>query len=506
MSENEISDAFDSMSNSIFDNIIFDPDDYFTSKDLWDDELAMQENYCNMNSFTTMDESEAVMDAIEANTTPLPPEMLNHDCMWSGTCTDRDHKIKKRHRFSHIDEIIIEDSDSEGMALKKSLDPNLTIIFSETMDESSVEEKPEVEEIGPLVHPCERVSKIMAEWAEAFNCYPHVQSDPDPLPPSPESCCFSEIELPTSMPAVPPPLQFFAPIQSFIKIEQQQQSNPPPVIQYHQPQMFFNPFVANDMDTVKHEMPAQLSVNFLSANEIVKTENVGNQFNENEQEIEEQYLIKNQETFQITPFYPQIKLQATQSSSPLLFYNNSLFTLEQLNNTNFVDLQRLNSPQPPPPPQPPFLAPRSNAVVPKVKRTKPKKKLGTIRKTKKPKLTKKAKKEILMTFPFHDPNGQQIFEINGEPVLKKNMHNCMERQRRIGLKNLFVQLKQAIPELDEYERVPKVSILRKAASYCQELKEEDKELLELRKYNARLIKKFNQLTHSIPFAVNATEN
>lgn len=62
-----------------------------------------------------------------------------------------------------------------------------------------------------------------------------------------------------------------------------------------------------------------------------------------------------------------------------------------------------------------------------------------------------------------------------DTVGKRNLHNDMERQRRIGLKNLFENLKDKIPSLREKERAPKVNILREATSLCKKLTQEDHE-------------------------------
>lgn len=70
---------------------------------------------------------------------------------------------------------------------------------------------------------------------------------------------------------------------------------------------------------------------------------------------------------------------------------------------------------------------------------------------------------------------------------RRNLHNDMERQRRIGMRNLFVELKKAIPTLDERERVPKVNILKEAISYCGKVKRDEKLLVELRRKNSRLV-------------------
>lgn len=72
---------------------------------------------------------------------------------------------------------------------------------------------------------------------------------------------------------------------------------------------------------------------------------------------------------------------------------------------------------------------------------------------------------------------QSIAEVGDEmdTIEKRNLHNDMERQRRIGLKNLFENLKDKIPSLREKERAPKVNILREATLLCTKLTQEDRE-------------------------------
>ncbi|XP_065362710.1 myc protein [Calliphora vicina] len=65
-----------------------------------------------------------------------------------------------------------------------------------------------------------------------------------------------------------------------------------------------------------------------------------------------------------------------------------------------------------------------------------------------------------------------------DTIEKRNLHNDMERQRRIGLKNLFESLKKQIPSIKDKERAPKVNILREAAKLCEALTREDHQLLE----------------------------
>lgn len=70
---------------------------------------------------------------------------------------------------------------------------------------------------------------------------------------------------------------------------------------------------------------------------------------------------------------------------------------------------------------------------------------------------------------------------------KRNLHNDLERQRRVGLKNLFEELKVQLPSLRDKERAPKVSILREAAQLCTELSREQDTLFALRKQRDRLL-------------------
>lgn len=74
----------------------------------------------------------------------------------------------------------------------------------------------------------------------------------------------------------------------------------------------------------------------------------------------------------------------------------------------------------------------------------------------------------------NDINGSNEEMLN---IVKRHLHNNMERQRRIGLKNLFQTLKVQIPCIRDKNRAPKVTILREAAVLCESLTEEDNALL-----------------------------
>lgn len=84
-----------------------------------------------------------------------------------------------------------------------------------------------------------------------------------------------------------------------------------------------------------------------------------------------------------------------------------------------------------------------------------------------------------------------------ETLEKRNLHNDMERQRRIGLKNLFEELKSTIPSIKDKERAPKVNILREAASLCNKLTREHDQYQALKKQQTKLLAKVKQLRASI---------
>lgn len=76
---------------------------------------------------------------------------------------------------------------------------------------------------------------------------------------------------------------------------------------------------------------------------------------------------------------------------------------------------------------------------------------------------------------------------------RRSLHNDMERMRRIGLKNLFDELKNQIPATRDKERAPKVVILREAASLCRRLQKEDMEREYLKRQQNKLLAKLKKL-------------
>ncbi|CAG9793669.1 unnamed protein product [Diatraea saccharalis] len=78
-------------------------------------------------------------------------------------------------------------------------------------------------------------------------------------------------------------------------------------------------------------------------------------------------------------------------------------------------------------------------------------------------------------------------------IERRSIHNDMERLRRIGLKNLFDELKKQIPATRDKERAPKVVILREAAALCRKMRDEDSQREVLKKQQAKLITKLKKL-------------
>lgn len=81
------------------------------------------------------------------------------------------------------------------------------------------------------------------------------------------------------------------------------------------------------------------------------------------------------------------------------------------------------------------------------------------------------------------------------------MHNNMERQRRIDLRNAFEDLRMLVPEVSCKEKAAKVAILREAAQYCYQLGNVSanmvRQKLELKRQQERLRTRVSQLRKSL---------
>ncbi|CAG9827754.1 unnamed protein product [Diabrotica balteata] len=88
-----------------------------------------------------------------------------------------------------------------------------------------------------------------------------------------------------------------------------------------------------------------------------------------------------------------------------------------------------------------------------------------------------------------------------EPSEKRSLHNNMERQRRIDLRNAFEDLRVLVPEVSKKERAAKVVILREAAQYCDFLTNTStkysKHFDELKKKQEFLRRRVSQLRRNL---------
>lgn len=108
-----------------------------------------------------------------------------------------------------------------------------------------------------------------------------------------------------------------------------------------------------------------------------------------------------------------------------------------------------------------------------------------------------SKKQRLSHSKQHQKTATIVDPDEAETIEKRNLHNNMERQRRIGLKNLFEELKCQIPSLKDKERAPKVNILREAANFCSKLRRDEDLKAELTKKHNRLLNRVRNLKASI---------
>lgn len=90
-----------------------------------------------------------------------------------------------------------------------------------------------------------------------------------------------------------------------------------------------------------------------------------------------------------------------------------------------------------------------------------------------------------------------------DTIEKRNLHNDMERQRRIGLKNLFEALKKLIPSIKDKERAPKVNILREAAKLCENLTREEQHLSDHKELLKEQLRKRQETLRQLKVKQNA---
>lgn len=72
--------------------------------------------------------------------------------------------------------------------------------------------------------------------------------------------------------------------------------------------------------------------------------------------------------------------------------------------------------------------------------------------------------------------GSNFGEMESDDEQRRASHNVLERKRRNDLKYSFQILRGQIPELEDNQRAPKVTILKKAAEYIMHIREQDNNL------------------------------
>lgn len=77
---------------------------------------------------------------------------------------------------------------------------------------------------------------------------------------------------------------------------------------------------------------------------------------------------------------------------------------------------------------------------------------------------------------------------------RRSVHNSLERQRRVDLRNAFEYLRLLVPDTKILEKAPKVQILKKAAEHCEYLQRTEKRLLRQKE---ELKKQFEELQQRI---------
>uniref|UniRef100_A0A6M2DQW7 Putative transcriptional regulator myc-2 n=1 Tax=Xenopsylla cheopis TaxID=163159 RepID=A0A6M2DQW7_XENCH len=86
---------------------------------------------------------------------------------------------------------------------------------------------------------------------------------------------------------------------------------------------------------------------------------------------------------------------------------------------------------------------------------------------------------------------------NGVERSSRSAHNDMERRRRVGLRVLFEELRQAVPQLNCREKAPKVTILREAGALCREFRDREEEMREQKREQKRLLERVRELRREL---------
>lgn len=75
---------------------------------------------------------------------------------------------------------------------------------------------------------------------------------------------------------------------------------------------------------------------------------------------------------------------------------------------------------------------------------------------------------------------------------RRSVHNSLERQRRVDLRNAFEYLRQLVPDTKILEKAPKVQILKKAALHCKNLQHTEQRLLREKEKLKKQIEELQQ--------------
>ncbi|XP_069936752.1 N-myc protein [Cherax quadricarinatus] len=88
--------------------------------------------------------------------------------------------------------------------------------------------------------------------------------------------------------------------------------------------------------------------------------------------------------------------------------------------------------------------------------------------------TTKTPKRILR----HVPQKAKALRSDSHDPEKREMHNSLERLRRVDLRNSFEELRLLVPEIQDREKAPKVEILRNASQYCHTITIKEQSLVQ----------------------------
>jgi Myc proto-oncogene protein len=90
--------------------------------------------------------------------------------------------------------------------------------------------------------------------------------------------------------------------------------------------------------------------------------------------------------------------------------------------------------------------------------------------------------------------------VESDDEARRASHNVLERKRRNDLKSSFQRLREEIPELEDNQRAPKVTILRKAMDFIRHMQDIERateaELVAEKQRKAQLLDRLNKLRSS----------